>query len=269
MKTRQAFSVRDKDLTLLLTLALAFFLFVPAAYGQNNNKIEDKKMQQGLLKEAKVTARVLTMVEEVGPMRVRLNVLNPTNKPVRISILNYQNQPVFQDSFREKEYNKVLNFNSTPAGRYSLHVAGKNNSEVRRFEIENKEERDMNASPLTRSGSSDVIATIYKSTPTKVMLQMVNNTGKPVEYVFRNSAQEVIHQGYAKEKQFAQSFDMSQVNDGKYTVEVKYMADKAASRTFDMNTIYERGFTWTDKRGKPLQADNPTTPTVPSAGSSQ
>jgi len=269
MKTRQAFSVRNKGLTLLLTLGLTFMFLVPVAFGQNNNnKKEEKKMQQGLLKEAKVTARILTMVEEVGPMRVRLNVLNPTNKPVRISILNYQNQPVFQDSFREKEYNKVLNFNSTPAGRYSLHVAGRNNSEVRRFEIENKEERDLTASPLTRGENSDVVATIYKSTPTKVILQMVNNTGKPVEYVFRNSAQEVIHQGYAKDKQFTQAFDMSQVNDGKYTVEVKYMTDKAASRTFDMNTIYERGFTWTDKRGRPLKPENSMPVATPRAGAS-
>jgi hypothetical protein len=270
MKTRQAFTVRNKGLTLALSLGIAFLLLVPGAYGQNtNNKKEEKKIQQGMLKEAKVTARVLTMVEEVGPMRVRLNVLNPTNKPVRISILNYQNQPVFQESFREKEYNKVLNFNSTPAGRYSLRVAGRNNAEVRRFEVLNKEERDMTASPLTRDGSTDVVATIYKSSPTKVILQMVNNTGKPVEYIFRNSSQEVIHQGFAKDKQFTKSFDMAQVNDGKYTVEVKYMADKAASRTFDMNTVYEKGFTWTDKRGKPLKPENSTAPSAPRAGSSQ
>ncbi|MGV3502369.1 MAG: hypothetical protein ACO1O1_01590 [Adhaeribacter sp.] len=258
MKTNRFLNMHHHGFPFLL--ALAFSFFVSTALAQDTNKREERKMQQGLLKEAKVTARVLTTVEEVGPMRVRLNVLNPTKKPVRISILNYQNQPVFQESFREKEYNKVLNFNSTPAGRYSLHVAGRNNSEVRRFEVENKEGRDLTASPLNRSGNSDVMATIYKSSPTKVMLQMVNNTGKPVEYVFRNSAQEVIHQGYAKDKQFAQSFDMSQVTDGKYTVEVKYMTDEAASRTFDLNTVYERGFTWTDKRGKPLKPDVLATP---------
>ncbi|MGV3640992.1 MAG: hypothetical protein ACO1NZ_10765, partial [Adhaeribacter sp.] len=86
------------------------------------------------------------------------------------------------------------------------------------------------------------------------------------EYVFRNSAQEVIHQGYAKDKQFSKSFDMSQVNDGKYTVEVKYMTDEAAARTFDMNTVYERGFTWTDKKGKPLKPNALATP-GPNTGS--
>ncbi|MGV3641883.1 MAG: hypothetical protein ACO1NZ_15265, partial [Adhaeribacter sp.] len=227
MKTNLFINIRNKGNTFLLVSGFAFSLFAFPAFAQETNKKEERKMQQGMLKEAKVTARILTTVEEVGPMRVRLNVLNPTKKPVRISILNYQNQPVFQESFREKEYNKVLNFNSTPAGRYSLHVAGRNNSEVRRFEVENKEARDMTASPLSRNGNTDVMATIYKSSPTKVMLQMVNNTGKPVEYVFRNSAQEVIHQGYAKDKQFSKSFDMSQVNDGKYTVEVKYMTDEA------------------------------------------
>jgi hypothetical protein len=185
-------------------------------------------------------------------MKVRLNVLNPTGKPVRISILNYQNQPVFQDAFREREYNKVLNFNTTVPGRYSLHVAGRKNNEVRRFEVSNNEKRDLTASMLESSKNSDVMATIYKTSPTKVMLQMVNNTGKPVEYVFRNTAQEVIHRGYVKEEKFAKAFDMSGVTDGKYTVEVKYLTDKAASRTFDMNTIYERGFTWVDKRGQPI-----------------
>jgi len=180
--------------------------------------------------------------------------LNPTEQPVRISILNYQNQPVFEESFRTKEYNKVLNFNSTIPGRYSLHVNSKGSSETKRFEIDSEAKRDMAASALERSDKTDVMATIYKASPTKVMLQVVNNTGKPVHYVFRNMAREEIHRGTIKDEKFAQIFDMSQVTDGKYTVEVDYLTDKAATRSFDLNTVYEKSFNWTDKKGRPIKA---------------
>jgi hypothetical protein len=254
MKTLKIFTIRSNAIAIMLGFTL--MLFSQSAFAQdpkNNNRKEEKRMQQGVLKEAKVTARILTTVEEIGPMRVRLNVLNPTEKPVRISILNYQNQPVFQESFRGREYNKVLNFNNTIPGRYSLHVDGRKNSETRRFEVASKEKRELTASELERSGNTDVIATIYKSSPTNVMLQMVNNTGKPVEYIFRDNNQQVIHRGFAKDEKFAKTFDMSDITDGKYTVEVKYMTDKAASRGFDMNTIYERSFTWVDRRGHPIK----------------
>lgn len=263
MKILKVFNVRNKGLHVAMMLGFAFLLLPGTTFaqdpstGKKEDKKETKKIREGTLKEAKVTARILTTVEEVGPMKIRLNVLNPTGKPVRISILNYQNQPVFQDGFRDKEYNKVLNFNTTVPGRYSLHVAGKKNAEVRRFEIDNKEKRDLTPSPLENMKNSDVMATIYKASPTKVMLQMVNNTGKPVEYIFRNTTQEVIHRGFVKEEKFAKAFDMSSVTDGKYTVEVKYLADKAASRTFDMNTIYERSFNWTNKRGQPIKPESP------------
>jgi hypothetical protein len=257
MKTFEVFSIRNKDLRRVLLLAFALLLFAGTAWAQNPapDKKETKKMQQATLKEAKVTARILTTVEEIEPMKIRLNVLNPTGKSVRISILNFQNQPVFQDAFRTREYNKVLNFNTTAPGRYSLHVAGRKNADVRRFEIESQEKKDLTASALENQKNTDVMATIYKASPTKVMLQMVNNTGKPVEFVFRNTAQEVIHRGYVKDVKFAKAFDMSGVSDGKYTVEVKYLTDKAASRTFDMNTIYERSFAWTDKRGRPIKPE--------------
>jgi hypothetical protein len=256
MKAIKVFQKGVNSLSQAIIPILTLLLLAGNAWAQNpaTDKRETRKMQ-GTLKEAKVTARILTTVEEVGPMKVRLNVLNPTNKTVRISILNFQNQPVFQDSFRDKEYNKVLNFNSTPSGRYSLMIAGRKNAEVRRFAIDNEEKRDMTASPLANQMSSDVMATIYKASPTKVMLQMVNNTGKPVEYTFRNTAQEVIHKGYVREEKFAKAFDMSEVADGKYTVEVKYLTDKAASRTFDMNTIYERSFSWVNKRGQPIKPE--------------
>jgi hypothetical protein len=257
MKTFEVFIMKHKSLALGLLLGYTLLFFSGTAWAQNPaaDKKDTKKMQQATLKEAKVTARVLTTVEEVGPMKVRLNVLNPTGKSVRISILNFQNQPVFQDAFREREYNKVLNFNTTQPGRYSLHVAGRKNEEVRRFEIENQEKRDLTASALVNQQNAEVMATIFKASPTKVMLQMVNNTGKPVEYIFRNTAQDVIHRGYVKDQKFAKAFDMSQVADGKYSVEVKYLSDKAATRTFNLNTVYERSFAWTDKRGRPIKPD--------------
>jgi len=269
MKALNIFRIRSNGLIVSILLGFTLMLFSETAFAQEpakNNKKEEKnnkKMQGAVLKEAKVTARIVTTVEEVGPMRVRLNVLNPTQKPVRISILNFQNQPVFEDSFREREYNKVLNFNSTVPGRYSLHVNGRKNSETRRFEVANTGKQELTASALERSSNTDVMATIYKSSPTKVMLQMVNNTGKPVEYIFRDTDQQVIHRGYAKDKQFAKSFDMSDITNGKYTVEVKYMTDKTASRVFDMNTIYERSFTWVDKRGKPLKPVRPVAQETP------
>jgi hypothetical protein len=244
-----------KGRLLAFMLGLGLMLLSQTTFAQ-----DPQRQGQDTLREVKVTARMVTTVEEIGPMRVRLNVLNPTQKPVRISILNYQNQPVFEDSFREREYNKVLNFNSTIPGRYSLHVASRKEEDVRRFKVEEEAKRELTASELERSKTSDVMATIYKSSPTKVMLQMVNNTGNPVEYIFRDTDQQVIHRGFAKDRQFAKSFDMSGVSDGKYTVEVKYQADKAAARSFNLNTKYERSFTWVDKRGKPIKPEQPGKP---------
>ena len=217
-----------------------------------------EKLPQGTLKEAKVTARVITTVEEVGPMKVKLNVLNPTGKTVRISIRNYENTPVFEDSFREKEYNKILNFNSTVPGRYALHVTGPKQSETRRFAIDSKQRRDMAASELERQQNTDVMATIHKTAPTQIKLHMVNNTGKPVDYLIKNEAKETLYQGRVKDVQFSKLFDMSEVTDGKYTVEVQYLTDKTAARTFDMQTVYDRSFAWVDKRGRPLKPTNLT-----------
>jgi hypothetical protein len=258
MKTLRFLKSNRYRLLRVFLVGCAILLSASLTFAQDpaGKKKENKKMQQGTLEEAKVTARVITLVEEVGPMRVRLNVLNPTGKTVRVSVLNYENQPVFQDAFQGKEYNKVLNFTSTQAGRYSLHVAGKKTSEVRRFEIEKEEKRNMTPMPLENPKNTDVMATIYKTSPTKVVLHLLNNTGKTVEYIIRDTNQEVLYRGYVKEEKFFKPFDMSAVTDGKYTVEVKYLADKVASRAFDLNTIYERTFSWVDKRGKPLQPGN-------------
>ena len=114
----------------------------------------------------------------------------------------------------------------------------------------------MRPAALENQNNSDVKATIYKASPTKMMLHLVNATGKPVEYIFRNSAQEVIQRGYVKEEKFSKAFDMSGVSDGKYTVEVKYQTDKVTARTFDMGTIYERSFSWVDKRGRPVKPND-------------
>jgi hypothetical protein len=255
MSTLKILKIRSKRYHLALLVGCALMLFSGTAFAQDPapKKKETKKIQQGTLKEAKVVARIVTTVEEMGPMKIRLNVLNPTGKTVRISILNYQNQAVFQDGFREREYNKVLNFNSAIPGQYSLHVAGRKSSEVHRFKIDDQEKRDMTPAALENQKDSDVKATIYKVSPTKLMLHLVNSTGKPVEYIFRNSAQEVIQRGYVKEEKFSKAFDMSGVKDGKYLVEVKYLTDKAASRVFDVSTVYEKSFEWTDKRGRPVK----------------
>jgi hypothetical protein len=258
MSMLKLLKIRREKSCLAFLVGCAIMLFSGPAFAQDPapSKKEAKKMNQGTLKEAKVTARIVTMVEEVGPMKIRLNVLNPTGKTVRISILDYANQAIFQDGFREREYNKVLNFNTAIPGRYSLHVAGRKNSEVRRFKIEDEQKRDMAPFALENQNDLDVKATIYKASPTKVMLHLVNATGKPVEYTFRNSAQEVIERGYVKEEKFSKVFDMSGVTDGKYQVEVKYLTDQAATRAFDISTIYEKSFSWTDKHGRPVKPNN-------------
>ena len=61
-----------------------------------------------------------------------------------------------------------------------------------------------------------------------------------------------------KKAQYTKIFDMSSVTDGKYTLEVQYQADKVVARTFDMQTVYNRSFTWTDKSGKPFKPASPT-----------
>ena len=66
-------------------------------------------------------------------------------------------------------------------------------------------------------------------------------------------AREEIHRGTIKDEKFAQIFDMAGITDGKYTVEVNYLTDKAATRSFDLNTVYERSFNWTDKKGRPIK----------------
>ena len=248
----------------LLGLSLILLLLPGLAAAQQiptKDKKETQKVGQDTLKEVKVTARVLTTVEEVGPMKVRLNVLNPTGKEVRVSIRNFANQPVYQDAFKEREYNKVLNFNSTVPGRYSLNVKGPQQpTETRRFAIDSKEDRQMTQSELARMKNTDVMATIYKMAPSQIMLALVNNTGKPVTYLIRNDAKEVLYQGHVKDHKFSKAFDMSAVPNGRYNLEVKYETNKIADRSFEIQTVYERTFAWVDKSGKPLKAANQVTP---------
>lgn len=247
---------RNRYLVSIIILGFVTALFAEPAFSQipgKNRKTE--KIPQATLKEAKVTARVITTVEEISPMRVKLNVLNPTGKTVRVSILNYENNPVFRDSFTGREYNKILNFTSTPTGRYSLHVNGKKQSETKRFTINSNQERNLNEIAKESNKNSDVMAAIYKTAPTKIMLHLVNNTGEPIDYIFRNAQKEIMHKGIVRNTQFTKVFDMAEANDGKYTMEVKYRTDKAASKTFDMQTVYNRSFAWTDKRYRPLKTN--------------
>jgi len=264
MKTLPLMKLRGRILNAAAGLGFIMLLLPGLATAQQvpaKGQKQGDKMGQATLKEATVTAKVVTAVEEVGPMKVRLNVLNPTGKPVRVSILNYANEPVYQDSFKEREYNKILNFNSTVPGRYSLHVKGpKQAEETRRFAINSKEERTMTQAEMERLKTSDVMATIYKTAPTQIMLAMVNNTGKPVDYLICNEAKETLYQGRVKDAKFSKLFDMSAVPNGKYTLEVQYQTDKVATRNFDIQTVYERSFAWVDKHGKPLK---PTTQTAP------
>jgi hypothetical protein len=266
MKTLAELKLRTSTLTVAVLLGFFMLLLPSLADAQQvpaKDKKQKEKMGEATLEEAKVTARVVTSVEEVGPMKVKLNVLNPTGKPVRLSILNYANEPVYQDAFKEREYNKVLNFNSTVPGRYSLHVKGpKQPEETRRFKIDSKEERTLTQSELESRKTSDVMATIYKTAPNQIMLTLVNNTGEVVDYLIRNEARETLYQGRVKDAKFSKMFDMSAVPNGKYTFEVQYKADKVAARNFDMQTVYERSFAWVDKKGKPLPAANKPAPAM-------
>jgi hypothetical protein len=239
---------------MLIGFAVAFIASPVAAQVSGKNKKNDK-IPQATLKEAKVTARVITSVEEVSPMRVKVNVLNPTGKTVRIAIRDYSNNPLFQDSFTGREYNKVLNFTQTPAGRYSLVVAGHKQTDVKRFAVDSKQRQDMKSADLENRKNSDVLAAIYKSAPSQITLHVVNNTGEPLNYVFRNNEREVLYRGIIRNTQFTKFFDLAAVTDGKYTFEVNYLTDKAASRSFDIKTVYDRSFAWTDKRGRPLKPD--------------
>jgi hypothetical protein len=222
------------------------------AQAPTKNKRNDK-IPQDTLKEARVVARMVTTVNEVTPMRVKLNVLNPTGRSIRISILNYANLPVYEESFTGKEYNKILNFNSTSAGRYSLHISGHKQSEIRRFAIDVKRNRNLIPSELENSNPSNVMAAIYKQEANKIMLHVANNTGKPLNYVFRNGAKEVIYRGVVRDAQFSKLFDFAESADDKYTFEINHQSQKASSRTFALQTVYDRSFAWTDKRGRALK----------------
>jgi hypothetical protein len=239
---------------MLIGYAVAFLASPVEAQVLGKNKKNDKILQ-GTLKEAKVTARVITSVEEVSPMRVKVNVLNPTGKEVRVAIRDYSNNPLFQDSFTGREYTKILNFTKTPAGRYSLVVAGHKQTDVKRFAVDSKQKQDMAPAELENKRTSDVLAAIYKSAPSQITLHVVNNTGEPLNYVFRNNEKEVLYRGIIRNKQFTKFFDLAAVTDGKYTFEVNYLTDKASSRSFDIKTVYDRSFAWTDKRGRPLKPD--------------
>ncbi|MDQ3290838.1 MAG: hypothetical protein M3Q05_06050, partial [Bacteroidota bacterium] len=177
-------SIKLKARILFAAAGIGFMILLPNMVSAQNKgqKAPIKKGKQ--LKEVTITARVITEVQEVAPMKVRLNVINPTGKPVNIAILNFDNTPVYKTTFKDREYNKILNFDSTASGRYSLHVKGpKQKEEVRRFAINKGESRDMTESELQKSESTDVMATIFKTAPTQIKLLMVNNTGKPVEYI--------------------------------------------------------------------------------------
>lgn len=241
---------------LILTILFGFLtaLFAEPALAQLNGKNrKNDKIGQAILKEAKVLARVVTTVEEISPMRVRLNVLNPTGKQVRISILNRANMLVFREYFTGKEYNTILNLTSTPTGQYSLNIIGKKQAETRRFTITRNWSRDLKEITKENPNSTDVMAAIYKASPTQIVLHLANNTGQPVDYIFRNQKQEVFSKGRIRDSRFSKMFEMNTLNDGKYTMEVKYGTEMAASKTFDIKTVYNRSFAWTDKRYRPLK----------------
>lgn len=210
------------------------------------------KIPQATLKETKITASVITAVDEISPMKIRLNVLNPTGKSVRISIRNYEGIAVFADDFRGREYTKILNFNSILPGQYTLRVNAPKQFETRRFLVDSKRNRILYQADLQGKNNPEIMTAIHISYPTKIMLHLVNNTGKPVSYVLRNEKKEAIYQGVIKTTHFSKIFDLMEATDGKYTVDVNYQAEKVASRTFDMRTSFNRSFTWTDKRGRPL-----------------
>ena len=259
MKTLAKTSVNNTRFlvyTVLLSLVIALLAGPAMAQGPGKNKRGDK-MPQGTLKEAIVTAPVTTTVEEISPMRVRLNVLNPTGKTVRISILNFANLPVYQESFTGKEFNKILNFTKTEAGRYSLHVTGHKQSEVKRFAIDSKQKRNLTPTEMINQNPAYVMAAIYNPKPDQIMLHVVNNTGKPIDYVLRNAEKEVVYRGLIRNAAYTKLFNMDDTADGQYTFEVNDKNAKAASRTFDMKTSYERSFAWTDKRGRPLKPAAP------------
>ncbi|GEO02685.1 hypothetical protein AAE02nite_03490 [Adhaeribacter aerolatus] len=235
-------------LSLVLLLAESAMAQAPT----KNKKVD--KIPHAELKEAKVIARVTTNVQEIAPMRVKLNVLNPTGKTVRISILDYANLPVYQESFTGREYNKILNFTSTAAGRYMLRITGPKQVEIRRFAINSNFNRNLTPSPMENHNPAEVMAAIYQNEKNKIVLHVVNNTGKPISYVLRNSNQEVSYRGVIRAATFSKLFDFTELGDGNYSFEVQNQSQKAAYRTFALHTAYDRSFAWTDKRGRPLKA---------------
>jgi hypothetical protein len=237
-----------------IVLGLIVGLLAEPAMAQapTKNKKNDK-IPHGTLKEAKVIARIVSTVDEITPMRVKLNVLNPTGRSVRISILNYANLPVYEESFTGKEYNKILNFKSTAAGRYMLRISGHKQAEIRRFAIDVKTNRNLTSSEMENHSPSNVMAAIYNKEANKIVLHVVNNTGKPISYVLRNEGQEVLYRGIIKNNQFSKLFDLGESADGKYALEVNHQSQKASARTFALQTVYDRSFAWTDKRGRPLK----------------
>jgi hypothetical protein len=259
-------NIKNRLSFLTTTLLLGFIILSGTASAQAPAKGKKAgKIPQATLKEAKVTAPILTTVEEVGPMQFQLNVLNPTGEKVRINISNYRNEAIFQDAFSAREYKKVLNFKIALPGRYSLQVAGSKKSETRQFEINSKNLRTMTAAALENKESAAVMATIFSNGPTQIKLHLVNNTGKPATYLLRNEAKEIIDNGHVSKSQFTKAFNMAAVPNGKYTFEVTYMGDKTATRTFDMQTVNARSLAWTDKRGRPLPPVNYSGIPLPSA----
>jgi hypothetical protein len=237
-----------------IVLGLIIVLLAGPAMAQapTKNKRNDK-IPHATLKEAKVIARIVTTVDEVAPMKVKLDVLNPTGRTVRISILNYANLPVYEESFTGKEYKKILNFNYTSAGRYMLRISGHKQVDIRRFAIDVKRNRNLIPSELENNDPANVMAAIYKRDTNKIVLHVVNNTGKPLSYVLRNEAKEVMYRGVIRAAKFSKHFDLAETADDKYAMEVTHQSQKVSSRTFALQTVYDRSFAWTDKRGRSLK----------------
>jgi hypothetical protein len=259
-KPLTSINIRFLSTAITFLFMVVFLSGTASAQAPAKNKREaDKKFGSRQLAEAKVTAKVVSSVEEVAPMKVRLNVLNPTGKEVTIAILNQNNELVYREAFRGNEYHKILNFNTTLQGRYMLHITGPKYWELHRFAINSDYQRVLNESALEMKNSADVMAVIYKIDPAKVLVHIVNHTGKPVDYQIRDNQKALVYSGRVSKAQFSRVLNMAEMDNGQYTIAVKNHADITASRTYDLKGISERSFAWIDKRGRPLENTGYTT----------
>ncbi|CAN5791082.1 hypothetical protein BH24BAC1_BH24BAC1_36640 [soil metagenome] len=253
MKKTLNFLMGNVTLSIMVIAGLQI-LFVPStALAQDKGKKEKAQIatMHSTLPEANIKAGINTILLQVDPLQVNLNLLNPAGKLVNVYIRNYSGKKMFQETFREKEYTRTFNFEQTPSDTYFFHVMGQQYAEKRPFKIVLTKHRTVVSGELKSQGTSDLMAAIYESEPFRIRVHLVNKSEKPILYFIRNGNNEIIFQGKSKDPHFSKTFQLEDLNPGKYTFEIKTREEKI-SRTFDLQTSEKRSFVWVNKRGQPL-----------------